>query len=53
MINSKVSFREAIKFWLKLGFIGFGGTAGQISDAKKGVMYGLLQILIFINISIH
>jgi chromate transporter len=25
------SFREAFKFWLKLGFISFGGPAGQIS----------------------
>lgn len=31
MIQNKVPFREAIKFWLKLGFIGFGGPAGQIS----------------------
>ena len=26
-----VSFLEAVKFWLKLGFIGFGGPAGQIA----------------------
>lgn len=26
-----VSFREAVAFWLKLGFISFGGPAGQIS----------------------
>ncbi|MFO1423291.1 MAG: chromate efflux transporter [Candidatus Competibacteraceae bacterium] len=26
-----VSFREACLFWLKLGFIGFGGPAGQIA----------------------
>jgi len=26
-----VSFREAFVFWLKLGFISFGGPAGQIS----------------------
>ena len=26
-----VSFREAIGYWLKLGFISFGGPAGQIS----------------------
>ncbi|MDF2435757.1 MAG: chromate transporter [Bacteroidota bacterium] len=32
MINSKPpSFREAFFFWLKLGFISFGGPAGQIS----------------------
>jgi chromate transporter len=28
---SKVSFGEALRFWLKLGFIGFGGPAGQIA----------------------
>ena len=26
-----VSFREAYRFWLKLGFISFGGPAGQIA----------------------
>ncbi|WP_426780866.1 chromate efflux transporter [Pseudomonas syringae] len=26
-----VSFRDAFRFWLKLGFISFGGPAGQIS----------------------
>jgi chromate transporter len=26
-----VGFREALRFWLKLGFISFGGPAGQIS----------------------
>ncbi|KNZ31897.1 MAG: chromate transporter [Methylibium sp. NZG] len=26
-----VSFAEAFRFWLKLGFIGFGGPAGQIA----------------------
>src|SRR6188768_2922940 len=25
------SFAEALRFWLKLGFIGFGGPAGQIA----------------------
>ncbi|HMW72843.1 MAG TPA: chromate transporter, partial [Cellvibrionaceae bacterium] len=28
---SSVSFWEAFRFWLKLGFISFGGPAGQIS----------------------
>jgi len=27
----KPSFKEAFKFWLKLGFISFGGPAGQIA----------------------
>ncbi len=26
-----VSFNEAFRFWLKLGFISFGGPAGQIA----------------------
>jgi chromate transporter len=26
-----ISFREALRFWLKLGFISFGGPAGQIA----------------------
>jgi chromate transporter len=29
--NSPVAFREAFLFWLKLGFISFGGPAGQIA----------------------
>ncbi|MDB5829304.1 MAG: chromate transporter [Variovorax sp.] len=28
---ASVSFREALAFWFKLGFISFGGPAGQIS----------------------
>ncbi len=28
---SAVSFSEALRFWLKLGFISFGGPAGQIA----------------------
>lgn len=30
-----VPFREALKFWIKLGFISFGGPAGQISIMHK------------------
>src|SRR6476646_1703576 len=29
------SFRDALRFWLKLGFISFGGPAGQISVMHK------------------
>ena len=29
------SFREALKFWIKLGFISFGGPAGQIAIMHK------------------
>ena len=28
---TEVRFADALKFWLKLGFIGFGGPAGQIA----------------------
>ncbi len=28
---SEIPFREALRFWLKLGFISFGGPAGQIA----------------------
>ena len=28
---ASVAFGEALRFWLKLGFIGFGGPAGQIA----------------------
>ena len=31
MAPASVSFAEAFKFWLKLGFISFGGPAGQIA----------------------
>jgi chromate transporter len=30
-IPNPVSFKQALKYWLKLGFISFGGPAGQIS----------------------
>ena len=34
-LNSKVSFGEAFRFWLKLGFISFGGPAGQIAIMQR------------------
>jgi chromate transporter len=30
-MKEKPTFKEALKFWTKLGFIGFGGPAGQIA----------------------
>jgi chromate transporter len=30
-MTGAVSFRQALRFWLKLGFISFGGPAGQIA----------------------
>ncbi len=47
MGTKKVGFREAFWFWVKLGFINFGGPAGQIAimhrelvDRKKWVSEG-------------
>lgn len=34
-IKPDVPFREALKFWIKLGFISFGGPAGQIAIMHK------------------
>src|SRR6266853_4443053 len=31
MGSGTVTFKEALRFWLKLGFVSFGGPAGQIS----------------------
>ena len=33
-----VSFTEAVRFWLKLGFISFGGSAGQISVVHRELL---------------
>ncbi len=33
-----VSFKEALKFWVKLGFINFGGPAGQIAIMHQEVV---------------
>jgi chromate transporter len=33
-----VSFREALRFWTKLGFISFGGPAGQIAILHQEVV---------------
>lgn len=30
-MSNKPTFREALRFWLKLGFVSFGGPAGQIA----------------------
>jgi chromate transporter len=34
-VKRHVSFAEAFRFWLKLGFISFGGPAGQIAIMHK------------------
>ena len=33
--HRKIPFAEAFRFWLKLGFISFGGPAGQIAIMHK------------------
>ena len=38
MAGSPISFREALAFWLKLGFISFGGPAGQIAIMHRVVV---------------
>ena len=38
MAINKPSFKEAIKFWTKLGFISFGGPAGQIAIMHEYVV---------------
>ncbi|MGY2132742.1 chromate efflux transporter [Hymenobacter sp. HD11105] len=35
---SAVAFRDALRFWLKLGFISFGGPAGQIAIMHEYVV---------------
>lgn len=35
MKKNAVSFREALGFWVKLGFISFGGPAGQIAVMQR------------------
>lgn len=34
-MKQNISFGEAFRFWLKLGFISFGGPAGQIAIMQK------------------
>ena len=33
-----VSFKEATRYWVKLGFINFGGPAGQIAIMHKDLV---------------
>lgn len=35
MKKNAISFREALRFWIKLGFISFGGPAGQIAVMQR------------------
>ena len=37
-LQQSVSFGEALAFWLKLGFISFGGPAGQIAIMHRALV---------------
>ena len=39
-----VTFREALRFWFKLGWISFGGPAGQIAIMQTELVYRLRWI---------
>ena len=34
-MEKQVTFGEAFRFWLKMGFISFGGPAGQIAIMQR------------------
>ena len=40
MARPPITFREALLFWLKLGFISFGGPAGQIAIMHRVLVDG-------------
>ena len=40
----RVSFAEAFRYWLKLGFINFGGPAGQIAIMHRDLVERLRWI---------
>ena len=37
-MKTTISFKEAILYWLKLGFISFGGPAAQISMMHEEIV---------------
>ncbi len=38
--NARVTFGEALRYWIKLGFINFGGPAGQIALMHRDLVDG-------------
>ncbi len=45
--TNAVGFWEAFWCWVKLGFINFGGPAGQIAIMRKEFLVGLLSYRAF------
>src|SRR5215813_12107935 len=39
-IAKRVAFTEALRFWIELGFISFGGPAGQIAIMHRELVEG-------------
>jgi chromate transport protein ChrA len=37
-VQTKISFGEAFRYWLRLGFVSFGGPTGQIAIMNKDLV---------------
>ena len=49
--NDSVSFSKALRYWIRLGFINFGGPAGQIAMMHRDLVdgYGWVEDKIFLR----